>query len=207
MNSGFRKEECALSFPADLGREFKPSYQLVKLYYAYLALIAPIAVLPWYIPVLVKGSAAAALGALAAVIAVLLFLLFWIPHFYGSIAYTLTEKEIVWRRGVWFKNTGIVPYDRVTNVDIAQGPLSRSLGIAALKVQTAGYSGQQKAEIRLEGIIEFEELRELIMGFVRGEKPRAVQTFGTTEGVQSSILEELVKIRKILEGYTKRDMN
>lgn len=189
----------------NLGRELKPSSQLMKLYYAYLALIAPIAVLPWYVPVLVKSPTAVAIGALAIVITVLFFLLYWIPRFYGSIAYTLTEKEIIWRRGVWFKNTGIVPYDRVTNVDIAQGPLSRALGIAALKVQTAGYSGQQKAEIRLEGVIEFEELREFIMGFIRGEKPRAVQTFATTEVSQSRILEELVRIRKILENHTKSD--
>ncbi len=205
MNSGFREEESAVSHPVTVGREFKPSYQLMKLYYAYLALIAPIGILPWYIPVLVKSPASVAIGALAVVVAVLLLLLYWIPRFFGSIAYTLTEKEIVWRRGVWFKNTGIVPYDRITNVDIAQGPLSRSLGIAALKVQTAGYSGQQKAEIRLEGVIEFEELREFIMDFVRGEKPRAVQTFGATEGSQSRILEELVTIRRILEDYTKKN--
>jgi membrane protein YdbS with pleckstrin-like domain len=176
----------------------------MKLYYSYLALIAPVSILPWYIPLLVKGPPLAAVVLLMVAIAAVLFFLYWIPRFSASIAYTLTEKEIVWRRGVWFKNTGIVPYDRITNVDIAQGPLSRSLGIAALKLQTAGYSGQQKAEIRLEGMTEFEELREFIMGFVRGKRPRAVQTFAREESAQEKMLEELVRIRQLLEDQVKR---
>ncbi len=113
--------------------------------------------------------------------------------------YKLTDNEVVWRRGVWFKNTGIVPYNRITNIDIAQGPISRMLGIASLKIQTASYSAPSggKAEIKIEGLGQFEELRELIMGFVRGKKPVAVETY--EEDINSKILDELVKIRKSLE--------
>ncbi|MEM2082887.1 MAG: PH domain-containing protein [Nitrososphaerota archaeon] len=32
--------------------------------------------------------------------------------------YKLTEDEIIWKRGVWFKSTGIVPYNRITNIDV-----------------------------------------------------------------------------------------
>jgi|GEM_PF-3595233 hypothetical protein len=96
------------------------------------------------------------------------------------------------------QKTGIVPYNRVTNIDITQGPISRILGIATLKIQTAGYSGQQaRAEIRIEGMEQFEELRELIMGFVKGKKPVAIETH--EEDIELKILSELVKIRKLLE--------
>jgi uncharacterized membrane protein YdbT with pleckstrin-like domain len=93
-----------------------------------------------------------------------------------------------------------VPYDRITNVDIAQGPISRRLGIAALKIQTAGYSGERKAEIRLEGIENSEELRESIMNSVRGQKPQAVETYAGGKEVDSRIVQELCKIRELLEG-------
>ncbi len=100
---------------------------------------------------------------------------------------------------MWFKKTGIVPYNRITNIDITQGPISRKLGIATLKIQTAGYSGQQaRAEIKMEGIEQFEELREFIMEFVRGKKPVAVETY-KDESIGLKILNELVKIRKLLE--------
>jgi membrane protein YdbS with pleckstrin-like domain len=119
------------------------------------------------------------------------------------VLYKLTNSEIVWRRGVWFKKTGIVPYNRITNVDTNQGPISRMLEIASLKVQTAGYSAPSGkfgglAEIRIDGIEQFEELRELIMEFVRGKKPVAVETY-EEENNDLKILNELVKIRELLE--------
>jgi len=142
---------------------------------------------------------AASLAALAPIVLTIGFLIYWIPRFYDSISYSLTGAEIVWRRGVWFKNTGIVPYNRVTNVDIAQGPISRRLGIAALKIQTAGYSGERKAEIKLEGIQNSEELRESIMGLVRGEQPRAEEAYVGEEGIHVEILGELKRIRELVE--------
>jgi membrane protein YdbS with pleckstrin-like domain len=120
------------------------------------------------------------------------------------MVYKLTENEIVWRRGVWFKSTGIVPYNRITNIDITQGPFSRKLGIAALKIQTAGYSGQQaRAEIRIEGMEKFEELKELVMGFVKGKKPVAVETY-EEENIDLKILNELIKIRELLEKSSEK---
>ena len=138
------------------------------------------------------------------ILAILIFIAYWIPRYYDTIVYKLTENEIVWRRGVWFKNTGIVPYNRITNIDIGQGPISRMLGIATLKIQTAGYSGQARPEIKIEGIEQFEELRELIMGFVKGKKPVAVETY-EEENIDLKILNELVKIRKLLEKFLKQN--
>ena len=51
----------------------------------------------------------------------------------------MAETEITWNRSVQFKTIGVVPY-RITNIDIKQGPISRGLGIASLKIQTAGHS-------------------------------------------------------------------
>ena len=102
------------------------------------------------------------------------------------------------------QKTGIVPYNRITNIDTTQGPISRLLGIATLKIQTAGYSGQQpKAEIRIEGMEQFEELRELIMEFVRGKKPEAVETY-EEENNTLKILNEVVRIRELLESSSRK---
>ncbi|MCZ7406160.1 MAG: PH domain-containing protein, partial [Candidatus Methanoperedens sp.] len=135
------------------------------------------------------------------ILAILIFVSYWIPKYYDTMLYKLTQNELIWRRGVWFKNTGIVPYNRITNIDIVQGPVSRNLGIASIKIQTAGYSGPANggriAEITIEGMEQFEDLRELIMGFVRGNKPLAVETY--EEDVNLKILDELVKIRELME--------
>ena len=105
--------------------------------------------------------------------------------------------------GIQFKKIGVVPYNRIINIDIGQGPISRMLGIATLKIQTAGYSGQARPEIKIEGIEQFEELRELIMEFVKGKKPVAVETY-EEEDIDLKILNELVKIRKLLEKSSEK---
>ena len=200
------------TFKTKIGEEFKPAPQLKTLYYLYLMLGILFGVLTWYIPVLlvisrVSDNAPFVVTLVSLPILVLLiFIAYWIPQYYETMRYQLTGNEIVRKRGVWFKQTGIVPYSRITNIDTTQGPISRMLGIAVLKIQTAGYSGQQTgAELRIEGMKHFEELRELIMDFVRGKKPEAVETYAPeAEDSNLRILKELVKIRELLEHSTRK---
>ena len=185
--------------------KFKPAPQFKTLYFIYLVLTAVISVLPWYIPVaffappIITGIFA------IIIIPILLFAAYWIPKYYKTISYNFTDTDIEWRRGVWFKKTGIVPYNRITNVDIEQGPIARKLGIASVKTQTAGYSAPSGAggvaELKILGVEHYEELRDIIMGFVRGKRPVAVETY--EEDASSRMLEELVKIRELLEKSQK----
>ncbi len=186
----------------ELGKEFRPERELKKVYRTYLLLFLVFTFLPWYIPILLFAPWIA--GAIVGVVylAGALFFLYWIDLYCDSIVYKFTENEIIWRRGVWFKNTGIVPYNRITNVDISQGPIARHFGLGTLKIQTAGYSAQTGAEVSITGIRNFEELRDFIMGFVEGKKAEAVGTYDV-EDTQEKILGELVRIREILE---KRDL-
>jgi len=192
-------------FKIKLNKEFRPAPQLRKLYYIYLLLGTIFTVLCWYLPILLsspwdKGK----FWITIIILAILIFIIYWIPKYYNTIVYKLTKDEIVWKRGVWFKKTGIVPYNRITNIDITQNPISRMLGIASLRIQTAGYSGQKsRAEIRIEGIKRFEELKDLIIELVKGKRPVAVETY-EREGADSKILNELVKIRKLLEKSLKK---
>lgn len=179
--------------------QFTPAPQFKTLYFAYLLLSVIFFILPWYLPVAIFAPLIVTFIFTLIVLSIVILVLYWIPRYYPTIHYHFTDTEIEWRRGVWFKKTGIVPYNRITNIDVEQGPLSRMLKIASLKIQTAGYSAPSGAggtsEIRIEGVEPYEELRQYVMGFVRGKKPVATETY--EEG--SAILEELVKIRKLLE--------
>jgi membrane protein YdbS with pleckstrin-like domain len=117
-----------------------------------------------------------------------------------------SDLEMRWKRGVLFRKTGIVPYNRITNIDIRQGPVMRALDISMLSIQTAGYSGQAQAEIRIEGIVYAEELRELIRTMVRicsgGDgtgtgKPEQAPAMKPADLQQ--IFEEMKAIRALLE--------
>jgi hypothetical protein len=101
--------------------------------------------------------------------------------------------------------TGIVPYNRITNLDLVQGPVMRALGISTLSIQTAGYSGQYQPEIRIEAIEHAEELREIVRTMVRGRSggdgtgSGAPAPSGKPASTDAEVLEELRKIRVLLE--------
>lgn len=139
-----------------------------------------------------------------ALLSIIIFLplLYWIPRYYDSILYMIDNNEISWKRGVWFKNTGIVPYEKVTNVDIGQGPLSRRVGLSSVKVQTAGYSATSgsKAELCISGIEKDEGLRDMIISQIRSRRaqtPRSTSTEVTS--TEEKILSELRAIRALME--------
>jgi hypothetical protein len=99
-----------------------------------------------------------------------------------------------------------VPYNRITNLDLRQGPVMRALGISTLSIQTAGYSGQAVPEIRIEAIVHAEELRELLRTMVRscsgrgdGTGTGAPEAAPVGSAVNLQILEELKRIRMLLE--------
>ena len=183
-----------------IGEEFRPSEKLKSLYYTYFAAIVLVLILfgfVFFVPAMIFAFFWFASIFFLPGLLILLFIAWWIGKYFSTIVYKFTDSDITWRRGVWFKSTGIVPYNRITNIDIIQGPVSRHFGIASLKIQTAGYSAQHQAsaEIRIEGVEKFEEMREMLMGFIRGKKPVAVETYESG----SDVLQELVKIRKLLE--------
>lgn len=193
--------------PLRIGEAFKPVLRFRSYLYASLVLAVVLFVLPWFIPVVVFSPAAVALAIALPTLAIIAFVAYWIPLYYESIVYRLTVTEITWQRGVWFRQTGIVPYNRITNVDIIQGPLMRFFSFSAVRVQTAGYSAQAQAEIILNGIEDPKDLQEKIMNFVRRTGPVAVG--GGPEEVPvppaaDAIVEELRAIRRLLESREER---
>ena len=117
-----------------------PARTLKTLYVLYLLIIVWAGILPWLIPLAFFSSPLLTLGISLPLLLVIVFALWWIGAYYRTIRYRFTPFEISWERGVWFRQTGIVPFNRITNIDIIQGPISRFLGISLLKVQTAGYA-------------------------------------------------------------------
>jgi len=192
---------------------FKPSPSIVTLFHTLFAflmiIIGGILLIVAYfseLPLLLVGIAIL----LLVVIAVYLF---WVGKYYKSIFFELKDDEVTWKRGLWFRQTGIVPYDRITNIDIYQGPLMRLLGFSLIKLQTAGYSGQAKAEITMEGIVEAEELRETVRSMIRETRRATGAGDGTTGAVvtgqvataiPSGLAEDVRAIRNMLEKMANK---
>lgn len=186
---------------------FKPSPSMKTWYRGGIALILCLILLFTYVPLVLFAELPAVFSFVIPVGTALLYALlwYWVGLFYESMWYELRDDEINWKRGVWFRTTGIIAYNRITNLDVRQGPFMRFLGISNLSIQTAGYSGQAIPEILIEAIEHAEELRELIRSMVRGSPVRddgtgnSTISAGNSNPVDQQILGELIRIRTLLE--------
>jgi len=199
---------------------FKPSPQYkpyLAIYTTTIAFITAAFTLGWAIVPMVLATGQFLFMIFIAIILLVIiiaFVLVWVHLYYKSVVYHLNETEMTWKRGVWFRKTGIVPYNRITNIDISQGPVMRIFKISNLQIQTAGSSGNKsQSEISIIGMEDAEPLRAFIMDFVRGTPPvSAVTGSGETETVRTGssktelsgtemtkLIEDVSAIRKLLE--------
>jgi len=196
-----------------LDQRFKPDLAFKKLQYFQL-FIAIIIILISGFTILTLISSPPAIVGFASIIlaAICLFIaipsIIWIELYYLSVFYTFTEAEIIIEKGVLWKHKSIVPYNRITNIDMRQGPLSRIFELWNLQVQTAGYhaapsGGYGVAEAVLQGIRNITEVKDFILGRIERLKPIAVEAgveAKTPSGdLSRQILEELRRIREVLE--------
>jgi membrane protein YdbS with pleckstrin-like domain len=63
--------------------------------------------------------------------------------------FALDDAGLRIRRGLWWRSETVVPRSRVQHTDINRGPLDRKLGLASLKVYTAG---TKLASVSLDGL-------------------------------------------------------
>ena len=93
-----------------------------------------------------------------------LFVLPYIQAFFRSLEYSINSDSISGKKGVFWKKTTTIPYYKITNIDITQGPLQRMYKISNIHCQTAGVAGPQgkKAELLMLGIRDFLGVKETI---------------------------------------------
>lgn len=192
----------------------KPSPKLRGLYHDYLALFLLGAFLWWFIPVIVYLTFTGCFELLVTltmwssvfVLPILVFTVYWIAKYTASLKFELTQNEIVVNKGVWWKKKHYVPYNRITNIDTDQGPLSRHLSIGKVDFQTAGYSGTpgggRRTEASIWGVEDFEEIKEAVLRSINKIQPsiavesRHPEKSSTAESLLRAILVELKRIGK-----------
>ena len=133
---------------------------------------------------------------------------FWIPAYFKTLEYSIDIEAIKMNRGVFWKRRVTVPYHKITNVDVSQGPLERMYNVGKIHVQTAGAGGAQgaQAELRMNGVRELERLKDIIMDGVKGyqsfknaSQPEKKSINISDSEILQSILNELKAIHKMLE--------
>lgn len=92
--------------------------------------------------------------------ALLLFLVISLVLYWRRFEYRVGAHEIRIDSGIVSRTHRSIPFDRVQDVDISQGPLARLLGLAKVKFETGGSAGSEEASLPAIALARAEALRE-----------------------------------------------
>ena len=101
-----------------------------------------------------------------------LFPILIVPHYfrYHTMRYRFDEDGISMRWGILFRREIHLTYARIQDIHLTSNLIERWLGLARIQVQTA--SGSSAAEMTIEGIKEYELVRDFIYSKMRGHAVR-----------------------------------
>ncbi|HUG45070.1 MAG TPA: PH domain-containing protein, partial [Sphingomicrobium sp.] len=106
-------------------------------------------------------------GTLLLVVTGIGLMLYW-----RRFEYRVGSSEIRIDSGIFSRTHRSIPFDRVQDVDITQGPVARLLGLATVKFETGGSAGSEEGVLRAVALERAESLREMIRAY-RSEAPPA----------------------------------
>jgi putative membrane protein len=87
---------------------------------------------------------------------------------YHTLRYRFDEEGISMRWGILFRREIHLTYSRIQDIHLVSNAVERWLGLARIKIQTA--SGSAKAEMTIEGIGAYAELRDFLYTRMRGAR-------------------------------------
>lgn len=114
-------------------------------------------------------------------VAVLVGLVQWFR--YHTMRYRFDAEGINMRWGILFRREVILNYARIQDIHLTSNLVERWLGLARIQVQTA--SGSSTPEMTIEGIREFESLRDFLYAKMRGIRDQAPAPSSTSAPAQS----------------------
>ncbi len=90
---------------------------------------------------------------------------------YHTMRYRFDDEGVSMRWGVLFRREINLTYARIQDIHLVSNVVERWLGLARIKIQTA--SGSAKAEMTVEGIVEYDSLRDFLYARMRGTRAGA----------------------------------
>jgi membrane protein YdbS with pleckstrin-like domain len=95
---------------------------------------------------------------------------------YHTLRYEVDDEGITARWGLLFRREVLLSYARIQDIHLTSNLVERWLGLAKVQVQTA--SGSAGAELTVEGMPQFEAIRDFLYTRMRGARGPAATPGG-----------------------------
>lgn len=131
-----------------------------------------------------------------------LFPILILPYYfrYQTMRYRFDDEGVSMRWGILFRREVILNYSRIQDIHLQSNLVERWLGLGRVQIQTA--SGSSNAEMTIEGLLEFEAVRDFLYAKMRGvkEKPQPAGTVSAAGGERvatDSLAEVAAALREV----------
>jgi putative membrane protein len=101
-------------------------------------------------------------SALIGVLGLLLFMGIGVLLYWRRFEFRVGANEIRIDSGILNRTHRSIPFDRIQDVDITQGPLARVLGLARVKFETGASGGEEEGVLQAISLQRAEDLRDLV---------------------------------------------
>jgi uncharacterized protein len=140
--------------------------------------------------------------------------LFFIPliYFYfryHTMRYSFDEEGISMKWGILFRREIMLTYARIQDIHLTSNLVERWLRLARIQIQTA--SASSAAEMTIEGLHEFEMVRDFLYSKMRGVRhapgPAGTQTVAApaeNNDLAAALREVAAELRAVREGLERR---
>jgi putative membrane protein len=93
---------------------------------------------------------------------------------YHTLRYTFDDEGVTVRWGILFRREISLTYARIQDIHLVSNVIERWFGLGRVQVQTA--SGQAGAEMTIEGLPDFEAVRDALYRRMRGARGQGPST-------------------------------
>jgi len=122
---------------------------------------------------------------------------------YHTMRYRFDAEGIHMRWGILIRREVMLNYARIQDIQLRSNFVERWLGLARIEIQTA--SGSAGAQMTLEGLLNFVEVRDFLYSRMRGARhlgdaAPATAPSESLAGVLTDVARELRAIRQLVEA-------
>jgi uncharacterized protein len=131
-----------------------------------------------------------------------LFPLVYLYFRYHTMRYEFDEEGISMRWGILFRREITLTYARIQDIHLTSNVIERWLRLARIQIQTA--SASAAAEMTIEGLHEFETVRDFLYTKMRGVRAGQATTAAPKDDLASALREVAAELRAVREALEKR---
>lgn len=88
----------------------------------------------------------------------------FVSRWLAAMECRLTERSLIIKKGVFNRVESTIPLEKITDLQMYQGPIMRYLGLKGFKVETAGQSaGPGAALVNVVGLVDTDGFRDAVL--------------------------------------------